>query len=100
MISKALRKFIPIISTPVSPSIKQNTNVQVMTKVKEDMHSFLHQSFCSHSCPRQLVVPRERIKEVMLKHGYEVKEGHTDLKEYVYLAAEELIQEAIRFKKH
>lgn len=100
MFSKALRKFIPIISTPVSPSIKQNTDSQVMTKVKEDIHGFLHQSFCSHSCPRQLVIPRERIKEVMLKHGYEVKEGHTDLKEYVYLAAEELIQEAIQFKKH
>ena len=100
MFSKALRKFIPVISIPVSPSIKQNTNVQVMTKVKEDMHGFLHQSFCSHSCPRQLVIPRERIKEVMLKHGYDIKEGHTDLKEYVYLAAEELIQEAIQFKKH
>ncbi len=100
MFSKALRKFIPIISTPVSPSIKQNTDTQVMTKVKEDMHGFLHQSFCSHSCPRQLVIPRERIKEIMLNHGYEIKEGQTDFKESVYLAAEQLIQEAIRFKKH
>jgi hypothetical protein len=36
----------------------------------------------------------------MLKHGYEVKEGQTDFKESVYLAAEQLIQEAIQFKKH
>lgn len=35
---------------------------------------------------------RERIKEVLLSHGFTIKEGHTDLKEYVYLAAEALIE--------
>lgn len=100
MFSKALRKFIPIVSTPTFIAVKENNDAQVISKAREDIHGFLHQSFCSYSCPRQLVIPRERIKEIMLKHGYEVKEGHSDLKEYVYLAAEELIQEAIRFKKH
>ena len=100
MFSKALLKFIPIVSNPVSPVFKEKTDAQLITKAKKEMHGFLHQSFCSHSCPRQLVIPRDRIKEIMLKHGYEVKEGHTDLKEYVYLAAEELIREAIQFKKH
>ena len=36
---------------------------------------------------------REKIKEIFLRNGFTIKEGYTDLKEYVYRAAEDLIRE-------
>ena len=38
---------------------------------------------------------RDKIREIFLKNGFTVKEGQTDLKEYVYQAAEELLAEAV-----
>lgn len=37
---------------------------------------------------------RQKIKEIFLEHGFTIKEGHDDLKEYVYEAAEALLREA------
>lgn len=45
-------------------------------------------------CPMRDAAPageRETIRAVFLRNGFTVKEGHTDLKPYVYAAAEELL---------
>jgi hypothetical protein len=36
---------------------------------------------------------RAKIREIFMAHGFTVKEGQTDLKEYVYEAAEALLTE-------
>lgn len=36
----------------------------------------------------------ERIREVFLSHGFTIKDGHTDLKPYVYAAARALLRAA------
>lgn len=38
-------------------------------------------------------IPRDRIREIFLAHGFTVKEGCDDLKPYVYEAAEALLAE-------
>lgn len=40
------------------------------------------------------VLSREVIRTIFMKHGFTVKDGQTDLKDYVYLAADDLIQTA------
>ena len=40
------------------------------------------------------VLPREVIRDVFMAHGFTVKEGQTDLKEYVYDAAYALLDAA------
>lgn len=49
----------------------------------------------SGKCVNPLVPPadcrRAKIREVLLSHGYTIKEGHDDLKPYVYDAAEALL---------
>ena len=35
---------------------------------------------------------RDRIREIFMAHGFTVKEGQTDLKQYVYDAAEALLR--------
>lgn len=35
---------------------------------------------------------KDKIREIFMKHGFTVKEGQTDLKDYVYKAAEELLE--------
>ena len=42
---------------------------------------------------------RAQIKEIFLKHGFAVKEGQSDLKEYVYQAAEALLQKATGYQQ-
>ena len=37
---------------------------------------------------------RDRIREIFMAHGFTVKEGQTDLKQYVYDAAEALLRAA------
>ena len=41
-----------------------------------------------------MTINREQIKQVFLAHGFTVKPGQDDLKEYVYAAAEALIAQA------
>lgn len=41
-----------------------------------------------------MTISREQIKQVFLAHGFTIKPGHDDLKEYVYAAAEALIAQA------
>jgi hypothetical protein len=36
------------------------------------------------------MVTKDQIREVFLRNGFTIKEGHTDLKPYVYDAANEL----------
>jgi hypothetical protein len=49
----------------------------------------------SGKCAQPLVPPtdcrRAKIREVLLANGYTIKEGQTDLKDYVYVAAEALL---------
>ena len=42
---------------------------------------------------------RAQIKEIFLEHGFAVKEGQSDLKEYVYQAAEALLQKATGYQQ-
>ena len=42
---------------------------------------------------------RAQIKEIFLEHGFTVKEGQSDLKEYVYQAAEALLQKATGYQQ-
>jgi hypothetical protein len=37
------------------------------------------------------MITKDQIREVFLKNGFTIKEGQTDLKPYVYNAAEELV---------
>lgn len=39
---------------------------------------------------------RTKIQEIFMKHGFTIKEGQTDLKDYVYEAAEALLVEHSR----
>lgn len=39
------------------------------------------------------VATREDIRRVLMKHGFTIKDGHEDLKPYVYEAAEALLRE-------
>lgn len=43
---------------------------------------------------RSVQMANERIREVFLSHGFTIKEGHTDLKPYVYAAARALLHAA------
>jgi len=42
---------------------------------------------------------RAQIKEIFLEHGFTVKKGQSDLKEYVYQAAEALLQKATGYQQ-
>lgn len=42
------------------------------------------------------IVPDSKIREIFLRNGFTIKEGHDDLKPYVYAAARELIEETIK----
>lgn len=44
----------------------------------------------------KVTLPRERIREVFLRNGFTVKPGQEDLKEYIYVAAEELVDAVSR----
>ena len=49
--------------------------------------------------PPMSPVSKERIREIFLLHGFTVKEGQDDLKDYVYKAAEALlVEQATLFK--
>lgn len=41
------------------------------------------------------ILNKDRIREIFMEHGFIVKEGQTDLKEYVYDAADALLREAV-----
>lgn len=42
------------------------------------------------------IVPDSKIREIFLRNGFTIKEGHDDLKPYVYAAARELIEETVK----
>ena len=42
----------------------------------------------------QPALDRDRIREIFMAHGFTVKEGQTDLKQYVYDAADALLRAA------
>jgi len=42
----------------------------------------------------QPALDRDRIREIFMEHGFTVKEGQTDLKQYVYDAADALLRAA------
>lgn len=46
------------------------------------------------SVPPGQILNKDRIREIFLAHGFTIKEGQTDLKQYVYDAAEALLREA------
>lgn len=41
------------------------------------------------------MLSKDKIREIFLANGFTVKEGQTDLKPYVYEAAEALLKEAV-----
>ncbi|MCW5597709.1 MAG: hypothetical protein KIT59_01115 [Nitrosomonas sp.] len=45
------------------------------------------------------IVPDSKICEIFLRNGFTIKEGHDDLKPYVYAAARELVEEAVKVTK-
>lgn len=44
------------------------------------------------------VVSRDRVREIFLSAGFKIHEGHDDLKDYVYVAAQLLLVEFARLK--
>lgn len=42
------------------------------------------------------ILSRDEVREIFTHHGFTVKEGQTDLKPYVYEAADNLIREVVR----
>jgi hypothetical protein len=51
--------------------------------------------FLYASPPPAQPISREQVREIYMRHGFVIKEGHDDLKEYVYSAADELVKAAI-----
>lgn len=45
----------------------------------------------SPQAPQRPPVTRDEIREIFLRNGFTIKDGNTDLKEYVYAAAYELL---------
>lgn len=46
------------------------------------------------------IVPDSKIREIFLRNGFTIKEGHDDLKPYVYAAARDLIKETIKEQRN
>ena len=49
------------------------------------------EAWLNSAAPQQEPLTRDQIREVFMAHGFTVKEGHTDLKQYVYDAAYALL---------
>ena len=62
----------------------------------EDLHFIMD---CIREEQVGKTIDRDEIRRIFMKNGFTVKEGHDDLKEYVYKAAEELLCEAAAPKK-
>lgn len=45
------------------------------------------------------VLSKDRVREIFMAHGFTVKDGQTDLKPYVYAAAEALVEAAVRAER-
>lgn len=41
----------------------------------------------------QVAIDRDRIRDIFMAHGFKIKEGQTDIEQYVYDAADALIRE-------
>lgn len=50
-------------------------------------------------CLEQEMIKKARIREIFLQNGFTIKDGKTDLKDYVYDAAYALIDEVLRTQK-
>lgn len=98
MLGNVIRKIIPIKQIPVEETHSCKSEVQLHTEAREGVSDFLKGSFCVSMCPRELTLPKDKVREILLRNGFTIKEGQTDLKDYVYMAAEELIRETIKFK--
>lgn len=62
-------------------------------KALEEMHERLHPAPTTQA-DSQPALDRDRIREIFMAHGFTVKEGQTDLKQYVYDAADALLRTA------
>lgn len=60
----------------------------------ETLFDFIENTLGAHEAEKQagpVAVTRDQIREVFLAEGFAIKEGQTDLKDYVYRAAEKLL---------
>ena len=61
---------------------------------RHSMRAYVDADRKARAQPAPVVVDRDRIREIFMAHGFTVKEGQTDLKQYVYDAADALLRAA------